>query len=98
MYLVGGVGRDYFDCGPGKDTIRDFNPSEGDTKTTDCEIVLNSHNSEQGGLTYPSRYWLTHSTRPTECHFTRNNHWKFSKSSDIYIKIAQSNCPSRFRW
>jgi RTX calcium-binding nonapeptide repeat (4 copies) len=50
--LVGGVGRDYFDCGPGKDTIRDFNPSEGDTKTTDCEIVLNSHNSEHGGLTH----------------------------------------------
>ena len=46
------MGRDYFDCGPGKDTIRDFNPSEGDTKTTDCEIVLNSHNSEHGGLTY----------------------------------------------
>lgn len=48
--LVGGPGADYFDCGPGKDTIRDFNPSEGDTKTNDCEIVMNVHNSEQGGL------------------------------------------------
>lgn len=48
--LVGGPGADYFDCGPGKDTIRDFNPSEGDTKTNDCEIVMNVHNNEQGGL------------------------------------------------
>ena len=28
---------DSFDCGPGTDTITDFNEAEGDTKTADCE-------------------------------------------------------------
>ena len=28
---------DYFNCGPGQDTIDDFNPGEGDQKTLDCE-------------------------------------------------------------
>jgi Ca2+-binding RTX toxin-like protein len=28
---------DSFDCGPGADVLDDFNPSEGDTKTIDCE-------------------------------------------------------------
>jgi len=31
---------DSFDCGPGTDTITDFNAAEGDTKTADCENVL----------------------------------------------------------
>lgn len=35
--LIGGPGADYFDCGLGNDTIRDYHPSEGDTKTDDCE-------------------------------------------------------------
>jgi len=35
--LIGGPGADYFDCGLGNDTIRDYHPSEGDTKTNDCE-------------------------------------------------------------
>jgi Ca2+-binding RTX toxin-like protein len=38
--LKGGLGADHFDCGPGKDTITDFNHSEGDTKTDDCERVV----------------------------------------------------------
>jgi hypothetical protein len=28
---------DNFVCGDGIDTIKDFNPDEGDTKTADCE-------------------------------------------------------------
>jgi len=28
---------DSFSCGPGEDTIDDFNPGEGDQKTSDCE-------------------------------------------------------------
>jgi Ca2+-binding RTX toxin-like protein len=35
--LIGGPGADYFDCGLGNDTVRDYHPSEGDTKTNDCE-------------------------------------------------------------
>jgi len=35
----GGPGADSFDCGPGdNDWIIDFNPSEGDTKSNDCEL------------------------------------------------------------
>jgi Ca2+-binding RTX toxin-like protein len=36
IYLTGGLGADHFDCGgygQGDVTVRDFNPSEGDTKT-----------------------------------------------------------------
>lgn len=36
--LEGGRGKDKFDCGAGTDEIIDFEPSEGDTKTADCEI------------------------------------------------------------
>jgi Ca2+-binding RTX toxin-like protein len=35
--LFGDAGKDRFICGPGTDTIGDFNPSQGDTKTSDCE-------------------------------------------------------------
>jgi Ca2+-binding RTX toxin-like protein len=35
--LTGRGGADYFSCGPGIDTITDFNTAEGDTKTDDCE-------------------------------------------------------------
>jgi Ca2+-binding RTX toxin-like protein len=35
--LTGGNGATFFSCGPGIDTIIDFNASEGDTKTADCE-------------------------------------------------------------
>jgi hypothetical protein len=35
--LTGGNGADKFDCGAGKDKITDFNPSEGDIKSTNCE-------------------------------------------------------------
>jgi hypothetical protein len=35
--LTGGPGPDIFQCGPGNDKITDFNPSEGDKKTNDCE-------------------------------------------------------------
>jgi Ca2+-binding RTX toxin-like protein len=37
--LIGGPGADYFDCGDGIDEVKDFNPHEGDTIGTDCEIV-----------------------------------------------------------
>ena len=35
--LTGKGGADSFSCGPGADTITDFNAEEGDTKTADCE-------------------------------------------------------------
>ncbi len=35
--LHGNTGKDSFDCGSGSDTIIDYDPSQGDTKTTDCE-------------------------------------------------------------
>ena len=35
--LTGGEGANRFVCGGGNDTITDFNPAEGDTKTADCE-------------------------------------------------------------
>jgi Ca2+-binding RTX toxin-like protein len=35
--LTGSSDSNDFDCGPGTDTITDFRPEEGDTKTTDCE-------------------------------------------------------------
>ena len=35
--LSGKGGADSFSCGPGADTITDFNAAEGDTKTADCE-------------------------------------------------------------
>jgi hypothetical protein len=35
--LTGGGGADSFSCGPGTDTITDFNEAEGDTRTPDCE-------------------------------------------------------------
>ena len=35
--LIGGQGETFFSCGPGIDTITDFDAAEGDTKTADCE-------------------------------------------------------------
>lgn len=35
--MWGGSGADHFDCGSGDDIIMDFNPSEGDTKESNCE-------------------------------------------------------------
>lgn len=35
--LTGGGGADSISCGPGTDTITDFNEAEGDTRTPDCE-------------------------------------------------------------
>ncbi len=37
--LRGGSGADYFDCGPGFDVVLDFDASEGDTHSTDCEVI-----------------------------------------------------------
>ena len=37
--LIGGPGADYFSCGDGQDSIVDFNPSQGDTRTQDCEVI-----------------------------------------------------------
>jgi Ca2+-binding RTX toxin-like protein len=38
--LRGGSGADYFDCGFGFDTVVDFDSSEGDTHSTDCEVII----------------------------------------------------------
>ena len=35
--LLGGGGANRFICGGGEDTITDYNETEGDTKTADCE-------------------------------------------------------------
>jgi Ca2+-binding RTX toxin-like protein len=35
--LIGAQGETFFSCGPGRDTIINFNAAEGDTKTADCE-------------------------------------------------------------
>jgi Ca2+-binding RTX toxin-like protein len=37
--LQGGPGADYFDCGDGLDTVIDYNPSQGDVVSVDCENV-----------------------------------------------------------
>jgi Ca2+-binding RTX toxin-like protein len=46
--LIGGPGADYFNCGtqtgtggsPSSAVILDFNPSEGDTKASNCKYVF----------------------------------------------------------
>lgn len=38
--LTGGMGADKFTCGEGNDTVRDYNPKEGD-------IILDQHNCEK---------------------------------------------------
>jgi hypothetical protein len=35
--LSGGKGKDYFNCGLGKDKAADFNEAEGDGKSYNCE-------------------------------------------------------------
>ena len=37
--LTGGKGADVFYCGVGRDTITDFNSTEGDMRSSDCEMV-----------------------------------------------------------
>jgi Ca2+-binding RTX toxin-like protein len=37
--LKGGSGKDYFDCGLGFDIIVDLDESEGDTHSSDCELI-----------------------------------------------------------
>jgi Ca2+-binding RTX toxin-like protein len=37
--LQGGQGADYFDCGDGLDTVVDYNPSQGDVVSSNCENV-----------------------------------------------------------
>ena len=39
--LYGGAGSNYFDCGDGIDTVVDYDPSQGDVVTNNCEIVNN---------------------------------------------------------
>lgn len=38
--LRGGSGADYFDCGFGFDTVLDFDASEGDSHSADCEVIF----------------------------------------------------------
>jgi hypothetical protein len=35
--MYGGKGADYFDCGWGKDKVPDFNSTEGDSRSANCE-------------------------------------------------------------
>lgn len=58
--MTGRKGADYFDCGPGIDTITDFNTAEGDIKTPECENFpyaisdLNDSSATTGGYSIPS--------------------------------------------
>jgi hypothetical protein len=57
--LTGRGGADSFDCGPGKDTITEFDAAEGDTKTADCENFsanesVSNDNATIGTLSSPS--------------------------------------------
>ena len=58
--LTGRDGADSFNCGPGTDTITDFNAAEGDTKAADCEnflydvYALIENNTTIGTLSTPS--------------------------------------------
>jgi Ca2+-binding RTX toxin-like protein len=40
--LSGGKGKDYFNCGLGEDNILDFNATEGDGKSYNCEGQLDT--------------------------------------------------------
>jgi Ca2+-binding RTX toxin-like protein len=48
--LTGGKGADIFNCGAGNDKITDFNPSEGDKKTNDCEQFGHGLGDASGGF------------------------------------------------
>ena len=48
--LTGGKGSDSFNCGAGNDKITDFNPSEGDKKTADCEQSGHGLGDASGGF------------------------------------------------
>jgi len=48
--LTGGKGTDSFQCGAGNDKITDFNPSEGDKKTSDCEQFGHGLGDASGGF------------------------------------------------
>ncbi len=37
--LRGGAGANFFNCGGNFDTIVDFDPQDGDTRTQDCEVI-----------------------------------------------------------
>jgi hypothetical protein len=37
--LIGGPGQDKFICGQGNDFVLDFNATEGDIRSNDCEAV-----------------------------------------------------------
>jgi Ca2+-binding RTX toxin-like protein len=39
--MRGGTGANEFVCGEGVDTVLDYNPSQGDVISNDCEIVSN---------------------------------------------------------
>jgi Ca2+-binding RTX toxin-like protein len=43
--LFGSKGADYFDCAEGYDTIIDFTPTNGDTHSDSCEVIL-THSSK----------------------------------------------------
>ena len=38
--LIAGSGTGYFDCGEGPDVVIDFNISENDDNTGDCEEIM----------------------------------------------------------
>jgi Ca2+-binding RTX toxin-like protein len=69
--LTGGSDADSFSCGPGTDTITDFNEAEGDTKTADCENLLydisvsNDDNATIGNFSAPSNETVVEDFMPT---------------------------------
>lgn len=60
--LYGSVGADSFKCGTGNDRIIDFNPSEGDTKSNDCENIGYSNDTGVSNETltgFPANHTLS---------------------------------------
>lgn len=60
--LFGSVGTDSFKCGTGNDRIVDFNPSEGDTKSNDCENIGYSNHTGVSNETltgFPANHTLS---------------------------------------
>lgn len=46
--LAGGPGQDNFICSQGKDTILDFNATQGDSVLNDCEGIITTDNNIAG--------------------------------------------------
>ncbi len=105
--LTGRDGADSFNCGAGTDTITDFNEAEGDTKTEDCENVLepsvsisdnNDNNvttAENTASTPISDAVVGDSSAPEEDSFRLHSTTVTSSSDDVIETIEASEMVER---